>query len=185
MRIEDALTSLLIGIGTVVMLLSILGTRRVLVLVSKRRVAPYWRALMNFMVFFALGYVLAGILVLVGLQTIVLILTGIVFLGGAVFVYLVVRLGYVTIGDLETTANLLEQQVKDRTVELRNQAEALSKANSELETRGVTLEQAVEARTAEVTEKNHQLARVNEIVAPGPVCAPFAPLGLSESLRPW
>jgi len=128
----DMLTSTLILLGAAVMLLSIWGTRQVLPLVRGRKYARFWNALTFLMAFFLLGYLAAAAFTLAGLRGVVLVLTGVVFLFGAVFVYLVVRLGYLTIGDLGELAASLERKVDERTARLRDQTERLLEANREL-----------------------------------------------------
>lgn len=153
----DILTSILILLGAAVMLLSIWGTRQVLPLVRGRKYARFWKALTFLMAFFLLGYLAAAFFTLAGLRGVVLVLTGVVFLFGAVFVYLVVRLGYLTIGDLGELATSLERKVDERTAKLRDQTERLLAANRELSVARKQAEEANQLKSEFLATISHEL----------------------------
>lgn len=135
------------------MALSIFATRHIFLAVSKKMFARLWRVLVFLMIFFLGGYLMALYFVLSGKTDIVLVLTGVIFLFGAVFVYIVVRLGYLTINDLE-------QQVKERTAELEGLAASVIAANQELESLSGELEEKVKKRTADLEQRNEQLQQL-------------------------
>ncbi len=103
MSFNEIITSTLIFGGAVVMALSLAKTREVLQLLRGRRYIFSWRVLTFLMVFFLIGYGVSLLFVLAGLIGFLEILTGIIFLFGALFVYLVVRVGHLTIDDLLKT----------------------------------------------------------------------------------
>ncbi|MBN1121262.1 MAG: hypothetical protein JXJ17_09290 [Anaerolineae bacterium] len=150
MLLQDILTGAFILVGAGVMALSIFRTRHVFLVVSKPMFARLWRILVFMMLFFLGGYLLALYFVVSGRTDIVLILTGVIFLFGAVFVYIVVRLGYMTINDLE-------QQVGERTAELQAHAASIAEANRELEVLSGELEEKVRKRTADLEQRNQQM----------------------------
>ena len=96
-------TAVLIACGAAVMLLALLGTRKIMTLIKGSRYVPSWRRLTGLMAAFLAGYIVVLALVLSGRTEPLIVLTGLIFLGGAVFVFLVVRIGRVTIDDLLTT----------------------------------------------------------------------------------
>lgn len=103
MSFNEIITSTLICGGAVVMALSLAKTREVLQLLRGRRYILSWRVLTFLMVFFLIGYGVSLLFVLAGLIGFLEILTGVIFFFGALFVYLVVRIGYLTIDDLLKT----------------------------------------------------------------------------------
>ena len=127
---------LLIALGAGIMFLSILRTRQVLWLLKGSKYAHGWRILFSLMIFFLVGYVATLALVLAGITEILVILTGVIFFFGALFVYLVVRMGYLTIDDFlrttvskdywETTFNAMQDAValvdRDHRIVQANQA---------------------------------------------------------------
>lgn len=99
--------SVLIGMGALVMALSIRATGKLLRLVRLTRFFSHWHLLSYMMLFFLFGYLAALVLNIKGDTGVVFLLTGMVFLMGAVFVLLVVRVGYLTIQDLQQTTKTM------------------------------------------------------------------------------
>lgn len=116
----------LIGLGALIMFLSVCETRRIMRLLEGNRYRRDWRILQALMGFFLLGYAGAGVLVVMELSSWLPILMGVVFFCGALFVYLVVRSGYLSMTELLAT--------KDAAYEARQAretAEAANRAKSE------------------------------------------------------
>ncbi len=123
---NSLLTVSLIGLGAVIMLLSIWETRRILRLLEGSKYQRVWRILQLLMGFFLVGYAGIATLVIFELESWILILTGVVFFSGGLFVYLVVRSGYLSMAELQAT--------KDAAMEARQAkeiAEASNRAKSE------------------------------------------------------
>ena len=139
-------TNILIFFGSAVMLASILGTGQVLILLGRNPYVRFWRILLGFMLFLLFGYLAAILMVLAGLQDFVMLLTGVVFFFAALFVYLVVRVGYLTIGDLLSHAAKIKEMLGD----LEDSQRELQKAHDELELR-------VQERTAQLAGANEAL----------------------------
>jgi hypothetical protein len=125
MSVQDIVTSAMILLGAGMMALSIFRTRQILAILRNYPVARYWRILAFLMAFFLIGYLAVIGVILAGQQSLILVLTGVVFLFGAVFVYIVVRLGDVTIGDLD-------RLVAERTAQLTVQTDNLEMSNRRL-----------------------------------------------------
>jgi anti-anti-sigma regulatory factor len=106
--LKEISTSILILLGAGVMFLSLLGTRKVLLLVKGSKYIRHWRILLYLMIFFLIGYLASLTLVLAGQIEILAILAGVIFLFGASFVYLVVRTGYLTIEESQEQARTLD-----------------------------------------------------------------------------
>ena len=117
---------ILIGIGALVMLLSILETRKVLHALTRTRYRPVWVVLRILMGFFLLGYVGVTVLIYHEQAFWIVFLTGWIFFFGAVFVYTVVRTGYLSIQDFLKT-----QKLAQRARRARMAAEEVVKAKSE------------------------------------------------------
>lgn len=115
----EIIVGLFIAAGAVILAISMISALRILPMVKDRHLAGYWRLLYYLMAVFLAGYLAAIVLLLVDRQEIILVLTGAVFLGGAGFILLAVRLGYLTISDLNHLAATLDQQVQSRTGELQ------------------------------------------------------------------
>lgn len=119
------------------MLLSVLETRRLMVLVQDNKYRHAWRKLTFLMMFFLLCYIGFIVLVLLDAKPIIFLLTGVVFLIGSLFVYLVVRTGLLTFRDLLNTkiASIQLQQSKETAEVLaRQKSEFLSVMSHELRT---------------------------------------------------
>ncbi len=119
------------------MFLSIKETLRILALIQDNKYRQSWNILRSLMVFFLFGYL--GILVLVYLriQWLILILTGVIFFVGALFVYMVVKVGFLTIQDLIKTNILrieLQQQKETSEAIARTKSEFLATMSHELRT---------------------------------------------------
>ena len=165
---KNTIVITLIFLGTGIMFLSILKTRGILKLLEGNKHIRYWRFLFWLMIFFLGGYVMAIAFVVAGVTEILLILIGVVFFFGAVFVYLVVRSGYLTIDDiLRTTAerqraeeelrkhrNHLEEVVAERTA-------ALLTANKQLQQEVTERKQAEEKAEAANRAKTEFLANIS------------------------
>lgn len=166
--IVTTLVTTLIFLGTGIMLLSVLKTRGILKLLGQNKHIRYWRFLSWLMIFFLGGYVMAIAFVVAKVTEILLILIGVVFFFGAVFVYLVVRSGYLTIDDiLRTTAerqraeeelrkhrDYLEEVVTERTA-------ALLTTNKQLQQEVVERKQAEEKAEAANRSKSEFLAGIS------------------------
>jgi signal transduction histidine kinase len=168
---KDTVVIILIFLGTGIMFLSILKTRGILKLLRGNRHIHYWRFLFWLMLFFLGGYVMAIAFVVAGVTEILLILIGVVFFFGAVFVYLVVRSGYLTIDDiLRTTAERqraenelrkhrdhLEEVVAERTAALLTTNEQLQQEVTERKQAEEKAESANRAKTEFLASISHEL----------------------------
>ena len=124
MTTQDALTTVLIAFGGIIMFLSILRTRRVLALLGTGKQTRAWRVLVGLMTAFLAGYLAVIVLVAVGFRDLLTLLVGVIFLLGSLFVFLVVRTGKLTIEELlETTVS--KENLEDVNAEL---AEARDRA---------------------------------------------------------
>ncbi|MBT5830142.1 MAG: response regulator, partial [Candidatus Latescibacteria bacterium] len=140
----ELLTDVFIGIGGVIMVLSILKTRRILVLLKDGRYARSWRLLACLMALLLVGHLAIIGLVTAGMTHFIAILAGIIFLLGALFVYLMVRIGHLTIVDLfETTvskealetATLQLEEARDHALDAsRTKSEFLANMSHEIRT---------------------------------------------------
>jgi signal transduction histidine kinase/ActR/RegA family two-component response regulator len=134
---SDFFTIVLIVLGGFVMFLSIKETRKILTLIQDNKYRQSWNILRSLMVFFLFGYL--GILALVYLriQWLILILTGVIFFFGALFVYMVVKVGFLTIQDLIKTNILrieLQQQKETSDAIAQTKSEFLATMSHELRT---------------------------------------------------
>jgi signal transduction histidine kinase len=134
---SNLFTIIFIVLGGFVMFLSIKETQRILALLKDNKYRKSWYILRSLMVFFLLGYL--GVLVLfpLGIQWLILILTGVIFFFGALFVYMVVKVGFLTIQDLLKTNILrleLQQQKETSEAIAQIKAEFLATISHELRT---------------------------------------------------
>jgi signal transduction histidine kinase len=129
MILNEVVTSMLIFSGAAIMFLSLLGTRHILRLIKGSRYVTGWRILFSLMILFLFGYMAAVSLVLTGNIDFMALLTGLIFFFGALFVYLVVRIGHLTIDDLLNTI------VSKRAAESANRAKGEFVANMSHEIR--------------------------------------------------
>ena len=100
MSILSIISALFIALGAAVVLAAVARTRRVMALVGPRRMRD-WRVLRSLMSFFFFGYFVALVIVLRPLEQALGITTGVVFFFAGLFVWLVVRLGHSTLGEIE------------------------------------------------------------------------------------
>ncbi len=123
---SDLFTIVFIALGGFVMFLSIKETQRILALIQDSKYRKIWNILRSLMVFFLFGYL--GILILFSLkiQWLILILTGVIFFFGALFVYMVVKVGFLTIQDLIKT-NILRIELQQQ----KETSEAIAQIKSE------------------------------------------------------
>jgi two-component system, sensor histidine kinase len=123
---SDLFTIAFIVLGGFVMFLSIRETQRILALIQDNKYRKSWNILRSLMVFFLFGYL--GILVLfyLKIQWLILILTGVIFFFGALFVYMVVKVGFLTIQDLLKT-NILRIELQQQ----KETSEAIAQIKSE------------------------------------------------------
>jgi two-component system, sensor histidine kinase len=123
---SDLVTIVLILLGGFVMFLSIKETQRILALIQDSKYRKSWNILRSLMVFFLFGYL--GILILFSLriQWLILILTGVIFFFGALFVYMVVKVGFLTIQDLIKT-NILRIELQQQ----KETSEAIAQIKSD------------------------------------------------------
>jgi two-component system, sensor histidine kinase len=124
MSTSNLVTSILIGLGAIIMTLAIFATRRILALVKDSKYATSWQTLFFLMMLFAVGYFAAIILIFANITSILVTLSGIIFMFGALFVYVVVRVGLLTINELVDIQNNIALA--------RDQAEEASRFKSEL-----------------------------------------------------
>ncbi len=103
MSIDEIIISLLVASGALIMLLAAVSTRRVLELIKGAKHYSNWRILLILMEFFFVGYLMVLTFIMAGETDMLVFLSGMIFFFGAVFVYLVVRTGYITINDLIST----------------------------------------------------------------------------------
>ncbi|CAN1208764.1 ATP-binding protein [Tumidithrix helvetica PCC 7403] len=122
----NVFTVILIALGGIIMFLSIWETKRILSLLKENKYQKVWQILRSLMVFFLLGYM--GVLGLFALNitSFVLILTGLIFFFGALFVYVVVKTGFLTIQELLNT-NILRLELQ----QAKETAEAIARVKSE------------------------------------------------------
>ena len=140
MRIDIIITITLILVGGAIMLLAILGTRRIFKLLANMKYRQNWRILLYLMVFFFLGYLAAAVIVWQGFDNILNLLTGVVFFFGATFVYIVVQSGLHTINDL-----------KSKTISTINQAQKLKVSQEKLQ----SINNALNAQNQELEQFNY------------------------------
>ncbi len=87
------------------MVFAALETRKILRVLIGSKYRPAWQVLWTLMLFFLLGYVGVAVLVWRGQESWILFLTGSIFFLGALFVYLVVRTGFLSIDELRKSQN--------------------------------------------------------------------------------
>ncbi len=121
----EKLTILLIYFGAIVMLFSILETRHLLIFIKENKYKSAWVMLWSLMIFFLLGYIIVMLLLSNQIYHFSTILIGIIFFFGAIFVYLVVKTGFLTIKDLVKTNISNKELEKSKQI-----AEATAKAKS-------------------------------------------------------
>ncbi|MFM7600804.1 MAG: ATP-binding protein [Pseudanabaena sp.] len=134
---SDLFTIVLIILGGFVMFLSIKETQKILSLLQDNKYRKSWNILRSLMIFFLFGYLGVLILFYLRIQWLILILTGIIFFFGALFVYMVVKVGFLSIQDLIKTNILrleLQQQKEISEAIARTKSEFLATMSHELRT---------------------------------------------------
>ncbi len=121
MSIPIFVTFSLILVGAFILLMAILGTKKILELIVELNYHRKWRILFILMLIFFFGYLLSAFLVWQQESNSLLILAGILFLLFSIFVYIVVKSGWHTILDL-----------KKRTTYATNHAKMLQASQKEL-----------------------------------------------------
>lgn len=119
------LSFILVAAGAVMMCMAGTTTWQVIRLLSNNRYLKTWRMLFGFVCMFEVAYLLTLVLIIVDSQAVSLLLTGVVFLLGAVFVFLVVRLGRLTIQDLQSTTEAAEAANQAKSAFLANMSHEL------------------------------------------------------------
>ena len=160
MNFQTILTGILILLGAGVMLLSILGTRSLLTQLQQNTYLKSWRILLILMAFFFLGYVGASVLVFTEITQMLMVLVGVVFLFGALFVYLVVRIGSLTIGDLQQSmfsVDQLEAEVQARTADLTATNQELRRSETDLAQARDEALKANRAKSVFLANMSHEL----------------------------
>lgn len=112
-------------IGSIIMALSAFLTRKIYDLFPNEKFKTKWKSLYLFMIFFFFGYLGVAYIVIAKHDDLLELLTGILFFLGAFFVYIVVRIGFATLKELQSTNQKLEKRVKLRTIELEGKNEEL------------------------------------------------------------
>lgn len=84
-----------------------------------------WRRLFGFICLFEVGYLASAVLVFINGHSVPVIITGVVFLFGALFVWSVVRLGSLTIQDLQATTDAAEAANQAKSAFLANMSHEL------------------------------------------------------------
>lgn len=111
--------------GAATLCLAGTGTLRTILLLKGNRYRETWRTLFSMICVFVVGYIVSSILILRNVQSLMAVLTGFVFLLGALFVYLVVRLGRLTIEDLQHSTELAEAANQAKSAFLANMSHEL------------------------------------------------------------
>ena len=129
------ITILLICVGAATMFLATFSAKNILQLIKEKKNYKAWKVLKFLINFFLVGYLASAGLVLFGKENILIILIGIVSFFAALFVFTLVRIGFITINDYNTAEieikklnGVLEQKINERTIELTNAVENLSKS---------------------------------------------------------
>lgn len=159
-------------LGITFMAISIIGTRGILRMLEGSSLQKNWRSLYYVMVFFLTGYVTAFVLGLFGEDFFVIIILILTFLNG-IFVYLAVRLGYITIQEFikskeaaETANRFKSEFLANMSHELRTPLNAIIGYSEMLEEDAEeegALEFSADAHKINTAGK-HLLAMINDIM---------------------
>jgi signal transduction histidine kinase len=160
----------LVLIGAVIMLLSVINGRRIIGHVNEKY-RVYWWVLLGLMVFFFFGYLFSFIAIQyrVGPLRIVLpVIVGVVFFFGSVFVYLVVRIGYNTIKDMENSIVVLKDAVSNREAleaQVSSSRDKLARQNDALNdlTRNILGKNNLRESACQLSEKTSQILDVGRV----------------------
>ncbi len=118
-------TFVLVAAGAVMMCLAGRTTWQLIRILSHNRYLKTWQLLFGFICLFELAYLVSLVLIVTDAQSVSLAVTGVVFLFGAVFVFLVVRLGRLTISDLQETTLAAEAANQAKSAFLANMSHEL------------------------------------------------------------
>ncbi len=116
----------LIGIGALLMLLSIFETRKILRALIGNKYRQAWALLRILMSCFLFSYIVFAALIVFELESLMVHFTGSIFLFGALFAYTVVRTGFLSIDELLRT-----QKSEQEARRAQSTAEAAGRAKSE------------------------------------------------------
>lgn len=106
----------LILIGVFIMLLAINCAIKILKHPGVKKYRTNWKVLIGLMIFFLLNGIVLSIIVSLGYEQLFDVIAAIVILLGSLFVYLTVRMGYLTINDLGTSVRELESSIAKRSM---------------------------------------------------------------------
>ncbi|WP_242939442.1 ATP-binding response regulator [Sulfobacillus thermosulfidooxidans] len=120
------IVDILIGLGALVMCFAGKGTWKVIQILSSNRYRKTWQLVFGFICVFTIGYLLTlGLLIAEARSSFSLIIPGMVFLLGAIFVFMVVRLGRLTIEDLQASTKAAEAANQAKSTFLANMSHEL------------------------------------------------------------
>lgn len=123
MNFIKTITVAQILIGAAIMLFSITISLKIKKDVSEN-LRIKWILILSLMVFFFFGYIISGIILILGISFPLEIVTGAVFLGGAFFVYAIMNLTQVTLHDInkkDQDVKIYAEGLAKRTLELENE----------------------------------------------------------------
>ena len=118
------------------MLFSIASSRQVLHQLKNSRYQRSWYGLILLMILFCLGYFGTTIYIISGSMELVIRAIGVIYFLGSLFVYLVTRIGYLTINELHNALQANEQ----REEEIAVQTAKLTRINEQLQVRTAQFE---------------------------------------------
>lgn len=121
---KDAFFLIFIILGGTFMTVSLFGTRKIIKMLSGYALEKTWKVLYYLMLFFLSGYTLSFLLALLGQKSFGTVLVLLTFLFG-IFVYLVVRFGYVTIQEFIKSKDEAEQANRFKSEFLANMSHEL------------------------------------------------------------
>ena len=122
---DRLLIMIFILLGAIVMSFAILETRNIFQYVKKKKYKNIWKILWFLMMFFLIGYGITLILFLLQHYYVLPFLMGLIFFFGAIFVFLVVKMGVLTMKDLVKSLTLQLELQKEK-----EKAEAINKEKS-------------------------------------------------------
>lgn len=169
---QDIIMLILIIIGGIFMTISMFGTRKVWKLLEGNPLQKNWKNLFYLMVAFLVGYLLSFIFVLLGneLFGVILIMLTLLF---SIFVYLVVRFGYVAMKEFIQSKETAEQANRFKSEFLANMSHELrTPLNAIIGYSEILEEDAEEEGAVEFsadarkinTAGKHLLAMINDIL---------------------